>query len=293
MILYDNMIIKGNRAMTRSFAKINLTLDIVGVMDNSYHSLKSIMQTTNLSDIIIIDKTDGEIKITTNKKGLPTNNKNIAYKACEAYYRALGKAGGAKILIHKNIPVSAGLAGGSGNAAAVLAGLNILNQNAFSDKELLQIGSTLGADVPYCLVGHTHLAEGIGDILTELPNIPKCYVLLVTPPISVSTPWAYQKYDNCKKTISPDNDSMILAIKNNDYLGICKNLSNVFEEVTPKEHNEINLIKEKMLSFGADGAIMSGSGPTVFGLFSDIKKAKAAHDSLCRIYKDTYLTTTL
>lgn len=293
MMLSDNIVINGNRAMARSFAKINLTLDIVGILDNGYHSLKTIMQSVNLSDIIIIDKTDGEIKITTNKKGLPTNNKNIAYKACEAYYKALGKSGGAKILIHKNIPVSAGLAGGSGNAAAVLAGLNMLNSNAFSDKELMDIGSTLGADVAYCLMGRTQLAEGIGDVLTEISPMPKCYVLLVTPPISVSTPWAYKEYDSCKKTIAPDTDGMISSLKNQDYLGICKNLSNVFEDVTLREYGDISLIKEKMLSFGADGAIMSGSGPTVFGLFSDIKKAKTAHDSLCRIYKDTFLTTTL
>ncbi len=292
-MLSDNIVITGNRAMARSFAKINLTLDIVGVRDNGYHNLKTIMQSVNLSDIIIVDKTDGEIKITTNKKGLPTNNKNIAYKACEAYYNALGKVGGAKILIHKNIPVSAGLAGGSGNAAAVLASLNMLNSYAFSDKELMEIGSTLGADVPYCLMGQTQLAEGIGDVLTKLAPLPKCYVLLVTPPISISTPWAYKEFDKCERTVFPDNEKMIEALNNQDYQLICQNLSNAFEDVTLKEYNVISSIKEKMLSLGADGAIMSGSGPTVFGLFTDIKKAKAAHDSLCKIYKDTYLTTTL
>ncbi len=292
-MLSDSIVITGNRAMARSFAKINLTLDIVGVRDNGYHNLKTIMQSVNLSDIIIVDKTDGEIKITTNKKGLPTNNKNIAYKACQAYYDALGKVGGAKILIHKNIPVSAGLAGGSGNAAAVLASLNMLNSYAFSDEELMQIGSTLGADVPYCLMGQTQLAEGIGDVLSVLPPLPKCYVLLVTPPISISTPWAYKEFDKCERTVFPDNEKMTEALKNQDYLSICQNLSNVFEDVTLKEYDVISSIKEKMLSLGADGSIMSGSGPTVFGLFTDIKKAKAAHDSLCRIYKDTYLTTTL
>ncbi len=292
-MLSDNIVITGNRAMARSFAKINLTLDIVGVRDNGYHNLKTIMQSVNLSDIVIVDKTDGEIKITTNKKGLPTNNKNIAYKACEAYYKALGKIGGAKILIHKNIPVSAGLAGGSGNAAAVLASLNALNSYAFSDEELMKIGSTLGADVPYCLMGQTQLAEGIGDILTKLSPLPKCYILLVTPPISISTPWAYVEYDKCEKTVFPDNEKMIEALKNQDYQLICQNLSNVFEDVTLREYSVISSIKEKMISLGADGAIMSGSGPTVFGLFSDIKKAKATHDSLCQLYKDTYLTTPL
>jgi 4-diphosphocytidyl-2-C-methyl-D-erythritol kinase len=251
------------------------------------------MQSVNLSDIVIVDKTDGEIKITTNKKGLPTNNKNIAYKACEAFYSALGKTGGAKILIHKNIPVSAGLAGGSGNGAAVLASLNMLHNNPFSDDELLKIASTLGADVPYCLAGGTKLAEGIGDIMKEIVPMPKSYIVLSTPPISVSTPWAYTEYDKCEKTIFPDADAMIDALKNQDYQKICNSLSNVFEDVTLKEYPIIKTIKEQLLSCGADGAIMSGSGPTVFGFFKDYKKAKAAHDSLCKTNKDTFLTTTL
>ncbi len=292
-MLYDSITINGERAMARSFAKINLILDIVGVREDGYHNLKSIMQSVNLSDIVIVDKTDGEIKITTNKKGLPTNNKNIAYKACEAFYSALGKNGGAKILIHKNIPVSAGLAGGSGNGAAVLASLNMLYSNPFSDDELLKIASTLGADVPYCLSGGTKLTEGIGDIMTDISQMPKSYIVLVTPPISVSTPWAYTEYDKCEKTIFPDTDKMINAIKSKDYNEICKNLSNVFEDVTLKEYTVIKTIKEQLLNFGADGAIMSGSGPTVFGLFSDYKKAKAAHDNLCKTFKDTFLTTTL
>ena len=292
-MLYDSITINGDRAMARSFAKINLILDIVGVREDGYHNLKSIMQSVNLSDIVIVDKTDGGIKITTNKKGLPTNNKNIAYKACEAFYSALGKSGGAKILIHKNIPVSAGLAGGSGNAAAVLAGLNMLYKNPFSDDEILKIASTLGADVPYCLSGGTKLTEGIGDIMTDIPSMPKCYVVLSTPPISVSTPWAYTEYDKCEKTIFPDTDGMINAIKNNNYDEICKHLSNVFEDVTLKEYSVIKAIKEQLLESGADASLMSGSGPTVFGLFSEYKKAKAAHDNLCKTFKDTFITTTL
>lgn len=292
-MLYDSITINGDRAMARSFAKINLILDIVGVREDGYHNLKSIMQSVNLSDVVIVDKTDGEIKITTNKKGLPTNNKNIAYKACEAFYSELGKDGGAKILIHKNIPVSAGLAGGSGNAAAVLASLNMLHSKPFSDDEILKIASTLGADVPYCLSGGTKLTEGIGDIMTKIPSMPKSYVVLSTPPISVSTPWAYTEYDKCEKTIFPDTNGMINAIKNNNYGDICKHLSNVFEDVTLKEYHVIKTIREQLLEFGADASLMSGSGPTVFGLFSEYKKAKAAHDNLCKTFKDTFLTTTL
>lgn len=292
-MIYKNIVINGDRAMTRSFAKINLTLDICGKRDDGYHNLTTVMQSISLSDIVIVDKTDGEIKITTNKKNLPVNNKNIAYKACELFYSALGKSGGAKILIHKNIPVAAGLAGGSGNGAQVLASLNLLHQKPFSDDELINLSSKLGADVPYCLVGGTQLASGIGDILKPLPKMPECCVVTVTPPLSVSTPEAYCEYDNCEKTIHPDTDALIEALENSNYEKMCKHLSNVFEDVTPKKYPVINSIKEQLLNHGADASIMSGSGPTVFGLFSDEKKAKAAHDSLCKNFKDTFLSFTL
>lgn len=292
-MIYKNIVINGDRAMTRSFAKINLILDICGKREDGYHNLNTVMQSISLSDIVIVDRTDGEIKVTTNKKSLPVNNKNIAYKACELFYSALGKSGGAKILIHKNIPIAAGLAGGSGNGAQVLAALNMLHKKPFSDEELIKLSSRLGADVPYCLVGGTQLAEGIGDALTELPKMPKCCVVTVTPPLSVSTQWAYCEYDDCEKTVRPDTNALIDALQSSNYEKICKHLSNAFEDVTPKKYPVINSIKEQLLSFGADASVMSGSGPTVFGLFSDEKKAKTAHDSLCKSFRDTFLSFTL
>ncbi len=293
MKLAEDIVITGKRAMARSFAKINLTLDITGKRDDGYHLIESVMQNVNLSDIIIVDKQEYGIKITTNKKFLPNNEKNIAYKAAEMFFDAYGKSGGAKILIHKNIPVSAGLGGGSGNGGAVLTALNILYQMPFSDEELLQIGAKLGADVPYCMQGGTQLARGIGDILTPIKNTSKYYILLVTPPFAVSTPWVYGEFDKTEKTIFPDNNAMIEAVENNDYYKMCENLSNSLEEVTIKAHPVIRGIKEKLILNGANGALMSGSGPTVFGFFDDYKKAKASQDSFSLMYRDVYLTTTL
>ena len=293
MKLSDEIVIRGNRAMARSFAKINLTLDITGKRDDGYHNIKTIMQSVNLTDAVIVDKVREEIKVTTNKKFLPTNNKNIAYKAAELFFEETGIAGGAKIFIHKNIPVAAGLAGGSGNGAAVLASLNILYDKPLSDEDLLKISAKLGADVAYCLTMGTQLAEGIGEILTPIKPLQKQYILMVTPPIGISTPWVYEQFDNSPKEISPDTDAMISAIENNDYEKICASLSNTFETVVMKEHPVIGGIKQKLLLNGANGAVMSGSGSTVFGFFDEYKKAKASHDSFSLMYKDVFLTTTL
>lgn len=293
MKLTEDVIIKGRRAMVRSYAKINLSLDVVGVRQDGYHDIETVMQTINLSDIVLVDRADFGIKVTTNKKYLPTNNKNIAYKASELFFNELGKKPRVKIFIHKNIPVSAGMAGGSGNGAAVLAALNCLYNTPFSEEELLKMGAKIGADVPYCLIGGTQKAEGIGEILTPVSPMQKHYVLIVTPPISISTPWVYSEYDKIERTIYPNTNALISALENNDYYGICNNLSNVLEEVTIKKHPVIGGIKEKLLRNGANGVLMSGSGPTVFGFFDDYKKAKASCDSFSLLYQDVYLTTTI
>ena len=294
MKLSDDMVISGKKAMGRSYAKINLTLDVVGKRPDGYHSIETIMQTVNLSDIIIVEKYGNDIKITSNKKFLPLKNKNTAYKAAELFFNELGeKRRGVKILIHKNIPVAAGLAGGSGNGAAVLVALNMLYNKPFRKEEILKIGTKLGADVPYCMTGGTQLASGIGEIMQPLKPLKRCYVLLVTPPISVSTPWVYSEFDNTEKNIFPDTKAMINAIENNDYFGICENFSNALEDVTVKKYPVIRGIKEKMILNGANGALMSGSGPTVFGFFDDYNKAKASQDSFSLMYKDVYLVTTL
>lgn len=291
-MLYDNMVLAGNRIFAHSYAKINLTLDVLGKMENGYHEVNMVMQTVQLFDLIIIDKTRHGISVSSNLRYLPNNHKNIAYQAAALFLRESGKRGGVKIKIHKNIPVSAGLAGGSGNAAAVLCAMNMLFDQPFSLEKLCVLGAQLGADVPYCLTGGTQLACGIGEKLTPLSPIPPCYVLLVKPPINVSTASIYAQIDAAPVTIRPDTEKMISALDKRDYRTICSSLCNVMENVTENMHPVIRGIKQKMLADGADGALMSGSGPTVFGLFSDLRTAKACADKFSIQFQDVYLTKT-
>ena len=288
-MLADDIVVTGNRAIARSYAKINLTLDVTGKRDDGYHNVEMIMQTVSLFDLIIIDKTSGEIGISTNLKYLPNNDKNIAYKAVKLFREETGIMGGAKIIIHKNIPVAAGLAGGSGNAAAVLCALNLLYNTNLSAEKLCKMGAKLGADVPYCIMGGTYSASGIGDILEPLESAPKAHILLVKPPISVSTQAIYAEMDAVQITNRPDTAAMKAALQSGNLQAVADNLCNVMEAVTQAQYPEIRGIKAKMLKNGALGAVMSGSGPTVFGIFDDYKKAKASADSFSFQYKDVYV----
>lgn len=288
-MLEKNTIITGNRAMSRSYAKINLTLDVLGRRSDGYHDIKMIMQTVSLYDLVIIDKTDDGISVSTNLKYLPTTNKNIAYKAAEAFFSKTGIKAGAKIMIHKNIPVAAGLAGGSGNCAATLTSLNMLCGLPLSEDELIELGASLGADVSYCFKGGTQLAEGMGEILTPLSPMPDVYVLLVKPPISVSTGAIYEQIDSVPLDTHPDTDAVIGAIRRGSVADVAANMCNVMETVTAKMYPIVGGIKQKMIMNGALGALMSGSGPTVFGLFDDYKKAKESADSFSRQFRDVFL----
>ena len=293
MSLFDDIIITGNRAILKSYAKINLTLDITGKRDNGYHDVKMIMQTVNLFDLIIVDKRRSGISLKSNLPYIPTDEKNIAYKAALLFFEKSRIEGGASILIHKNIPVAAGLAGGSGNGGGVLCALNALHDYPFSEKEILDMSVNLGADVPYTIMCGTCLSEGIGEILTPLADVPKMTVLLVKPPINISTPEVYKEFDQADKISHPDTDKMLLAIQDGNVKGICENLSNVLETVTVKNNPVISGIKEKMIKNGAIGALMSGSGPTVFGIFEDERLAKKSADSFYKQYKEVYLCKTL
>lgn len=292
-MLSDDIVITGNRAIARSYAKINLTLDILGKRDNGYHDVEMVMQSLSLFDLLIIDKTNGQITISTNLKYLPNTEKNIAYKAAAEFFRHTGIKGGARIIIHKNIPVAAGLAGGSGNCAATLAALNLLYNTHLDAKELCEIGARLGADVPYCIMGGTQLATGIGEILTPLPPMPKTTVLLVKPPINISTAAIYSQIDDAPIEKHPDTAAMKAALSDRNIYAVADNLCNVMEAVTQGMHPVIRGIKEKMIKNGALGAVMSGSGPTVFGLFDDYNAAKLSHDSFAHQYKDVFLVSTL
>lgn len=292
-MLSKDTVITGKRAISRSYAKINLTLDVLSKRENGYHDIKMIMQTVSLFDLIILDKTDNGISISTNLRYLPNNDKNIAYKAADAFFNKTGIQSGIKIMIHKNIPVAAGLAGGSGNCAAVLTAMNMLYNSPLTTEELIQIGSNLGADVPYCFNGGTQLAEGIGEILSPLSPMADAYILLVKPPVNVSTGAIYNEIDIAPIQLRPDTDAMINALSGGNINEIAANLCNVMESVTEKMYPIIGGIKKKMIMNGALGAVMSGSGPTVFGIFDDFNKAKNSADSFSLQFKDVFLTRTL
>lgn len=260
-----------------AYAKINLGLDVIGKRPDGYHEVRMIMQNIRLYDRISIHATNSpKIKLETNLPYVPTNKNNIVYKAAKLLINKYQIKSGLYINLNKKIPVSAGLAGGSTDAAATLFGMNQLFNLNLSLEELMDLGVTLGADVPYCLMGGTALSEGIGEKLSKLPNFPMCHILIVKPNINVSTQKVYQNFKLSEVSSHPDIDSIIKGLKEKNLGETVKHFANVLENVTSKKHPEIKVIKGKMMDQGALNAIMSGSGPTVFGIFDDLKKAKDA-----------------
>lgn len=280
-------------------AKINLTLDVTGQREDGYHTVRMVMQSVALHDEVRVVITHGEKKprgivLTCNLPYLPVDERNLAYRAAELFYRETGALlETCEIHIEKRIPVAAGLAGGSTDAAAVLRALSALHTTGLTDDELCAMGLRLGADVPYCLRGGTMLAEGIGEELTPLPPMPHCWVVLCKPPFGVSTKEVYHEIDAVEISQRPDAAGMIRALENADYAGVCKRLSNVMETVAAAKRRQIGEIKSFLAENGADGTLMSGSGPTVFGLFADENRAKTAAKMLRRRFADTYLTETV
>lgn len=283
----------------RAHGKINLGLDVLGRRDNGYHDVRMIMQSVGLYDNVEIvnlgNSASGkpEIDIDTNLKYLPNNENNLAYKAAMLLMEEFYISKHIAIRIKKMIPVAAGMAGGSADAAAVLKGVNKLFGLGLSNEELKKRGVTLGADIPYCIDGGTALSEGIGEILTPLPPMPPCIILLVKPPINVSTKLVYEKLDSKEIEYHPDIDGMIETIKAGDLVGMASKLGNVLQTVTEAEYPIITDIKEKMLSMGALNSMMSGSGPTVFGLFEDEETARKAYDDMVKsgLAKQIYVTS--
>lgn len=262
--------------MLNSYAKVNLTLDVLNKRDDGYHNVKMIMQQCGLCDNITLRKTDCGIMLSTNLAFLPTDRRNIAYKAAMLFFEFTNINTGVDIHIVKHIPVAAGLAGGSGNGAAVLVGLNMLYDTNLSTQTLMNLGKTLGADIPYCIVGGTMLAEGIGEILTPLTPLPRTAIVIVKPPISVSTAGIYAQIDSDNTFGHPNTDAAIDALNHRNVRAVAQNMSNLMENVTALQHPIIGDIKSKLMAAGAFGAVMSGSGPSVFGLFRDFATAKKA-----------------
>lgn len=277
----------------KSYAKINLSLDVLCKREDGYHDLAMVMQTVTLSDEISGKfREDDFIRVSSNLNYLPTGWKNLASRAVTLFYKHLGEpVRGMDLTIVKKVPVCAGLAGGSGDGAAVLRLLNDYHNKPFTMEELSKMGQEIGADVPYCVVGGTVLAEGTGEKLTKLRNLPPCYIVLCKPMFSISTPELFHKIDSCKIKHRPDTKGMVKAVEEGDLLGVAQRMFNVFEEaLLPREQNKIEEIKSEMLSQGALGASMSGSGPTVLGIFREEEKAIHAVEVLKKEFSDTFLT---
>lgn len=277
----------------KAMAKINLGLDVTGVREDGYHEVKMIMQSIYLYDRIFLKLTKRpEIKIKTNLAYLPANENNLAYKAAKLLFDEFEVRAGVKIEIQKYIPVAAGMAGGSTDAAAVLFGLNKLLKLGLSQEELMARGVKLGADVPYCIMRGTALAEGIGEKLTALPKMPPCTILIAKPPIAVSTKFVYEHLKLDEHTIHPDIDGLIGDLKKRDLTALAGHMGNLLETVTVGEYSVIDEIKKTMRESGAIGAMMSGSGPTVFGIFPDENAAEKAAGKIKnkQLAKQTYIT---
>lgn len=277
----------------KALAKINLGLDVLGKREDGYHNVRMVMQSIYLYDNVRIQqKRAPGIELVSNLYYLPTDSGNIAYKAAQMLMEEFGLLGGIRITLEKHIPVAAGMAGGSSNAAAVLFGMNRLYGLGLSQQELMERGVRLGADVPYCIMRGTVLAEGIGEKLTILPSMPKCAVLIAKPPISVSTKVVYEALDSMEIIRHPDIDGLLLALEKGSLKDAAECMGNVLEDVTITRYPVINDIKQEMIDAGALNAMMSGSGPTVFGLFENKMLAREAQERIRKkgFAKQSYVT---
>ncbi len=271
-------------------AKINLMLDILARLENGYHSLFMLMQSVDLYDTVTVETdSSGAINITSDEAGIPCDKSNIAYKAAEAFFKFTGiKNKGIKIHIEKRIPFAAGMAGGSADGAAVIAALNDIYETDLSEQELCKIGLKVGADVPFCLTGGTRLAQNVGEILSPLPPLDDCYIVLAKPERGVSTKEAFEAFDKATNIRHLDTCGMLYAASQGDLYEICKRTKNVFEQLI--EVPERVPVKSTLNRHGALAACMSGSGPTVYGIFDDESKARSAAASLEKFVKHIYIT---
>ncbi|WP_411677738.1 4-(cytidine 5'-diphospho)-2-C-methyl-D-erythritol kinase [Caproicibacter sp.] len=272
-----------------AYAKINLTLDITGKLPNGYHTIRSVFQSITLSDRVSLTETsDGEIHLSGRVKELPCGKENTVYRAAEAFFQATGlKNPGVSFFLEKRIPWQAGLGGGSADAAAALRLLNRTCHTALSEAELSEIGLTVGADVPFCLLNGTALAEGIGEKLTRLPPLPPCRIVVCKPEAGIGTKQAYEALDRSGIFFDCDTDRMLEALRRGDFSEIAAQTGNAFEKTVPLP--EIKKIKRRMLEAGAAAACMSGTGSAVFGLFDRQDREKSCADDLRQIYPNVFV----
>lgn len=265
----------------RALAKINLGLDVTGKREDGYHEVRMVMQTIQMYDQLEIKESkEPGIRLTTNLPFLPCNDGNLVYKAAKLLMDEFDIRQGVDMNLTKFIPVAAGMAGGSSDAAAALVGINRMFQLGLTKRQLMERGVQIGADVPYCVLRGTALAEGIGEKLTVLPPMPDCWILIGKPGISVSTKYVYTTLDLNTDTVHPDIDGMKKALEDGNLYGITERMGNVLQDVTIPAYPEVERIKEQMKTLGAVNAMMSGSGPTVFGIFDNEEKAQEACQKL-------------
>lgn len=270
----DNIIIR------KAYAKINLGLDVVRRLPNGYHEVRMIMQNVDIYDVLTFAKAEEGILLQVDNQEVPADGNNLICKAAKLLLETAGIQGGVRITLEKNIPVAAGMAGGSTDAAAAFLGINELYEIGYDIEQLKALGVKIGADVPYCIQGGTALAEGIGEVLSELPAPPACHLLVAKPDINVSTKFVYENLRANELEYHPDIDGMIEALDSGDLKGITDRLGNVLETVTVPAYPIIQEIKDVMLAAGAENALMSGSGPTVFGIFTDKDQADASAEAI-------------
>ena len=277
----------------RAYAKLNLTLDVISRREDGFHDLRMVMQTVDLVDTLTLTEEEQEgLRVSTNLRYLPGDERNLAAIAAKKFWEINGCNGkGLAIDLQKKIPVCAGMGGGSADAAAVLRALNELSGLKLPVQRLAEIGEQVGSDVPYCVMGGTALAEGKGERLTALSPLPDCYIVICKPSFAISTPELFGCIDCRKIRCRPDTEGIIAALRSSDLAGVARRMYNVFEDVlTDRRGAEISEIKNELISGGALGAAMSGTGPTVFGIFDEEEKAKSAFRSLKEHYPDTFLT---
>lgn len=269
------------RIVRNAYAKINLGLDVLRRREDGYHEVKMIMQTIGLHDTLTFTrKEEPGIELKIDRAGLDTGKGNLICRAAEMLFAEAGISPGVEIFLEKRIPIAAGMAGGSTDAAAALLGLNDLLELGYPLERLQALSVKLGADIPYCLMGGTALAEGIGEVLTKLPAPPPCVLTVAKPDIDVSTKFVYENLHADTLAFHPDIDGMEAAIRNGSLSGITERMGNVLETVTVREYPVIDGIKELMKAAGAENALMSGSGPTVFGIFAEEETARKAAEQI-------------
>lgn len=270
----DSIIIK-------AYGKLNLSLDVIGKRPDGYHNLEMIMQTVNICDTLTMSvRDDDKISISTDLEGLTCGEDNLVYRAIDMLRKEFGISKGVEVHLEKKIPMAAGMAGGSADCAAALKGMNQLFNLGLDNKALMERGVKLGADVPYCVVGGTALCEGIGEILTPLKQLTGMHLVIATPDVNISTPWVFKRLVLNENTIHPDTKLLLKAVDDGDMKLLAGNMYNVLETVTASEYKEIGELENIMKNGGALGSIMSGSGPTVFGIFEDESKALAVYDAI-------------